>query len=395
MAVGVRSSAGCRIERLESRVLASASDFDVTLGQGGARSLSFRLSTGYPSIVQHGLAESDEHVTVTFSGPGSAVVGVDAPGAVEKAGRDGNVVLKVPEGVGLGPNVHLSSIICTGTTPQSVLRIMTSGSDPIPCGPITVHGSLKSIVGAVELGQPGVSAQDPTSLVKGDITADGTIGQITLGQIQDGTIIIRGNSASLSLCVGNIDQESVISAAPIKLLKTYEWTNIFNAADFGSLSAPSIGKIILPRDPFNYGFYVNINTGSIGAVTGRDFAIAGNWNAGDVGAISVGTAIAGLPWSLHARNVGAVSFSHANLKANYPTDGFVIAADSIGMLDLGQLSVHRGGAPFGVTSHQIIDLSFALGSKKIRLNNLTSEAQLMAALSAQSIDTANFHIQIN
>jgi hypothetical protein len=390
MGVGIILQRACRVERLESRVLASASHFEVTLGQGGARALTFRQLT-VSSSGRYITLFSYEGVTVSLGGPGSALVGIDATGAVEKV-RNGVVTFK---GTIAGAQVGLRSIDCTATTSKSVLRITTPGRDSILCGPITINGSIKSILGPlVQLGQ-----RDGTEVLeRGDITADGTVGQITLAQIQQGTITIRGSVQPLSLYVPTIDGVSVSSAAPIKLLDTIEWTDLLNPADVGTLSGPSIGKIILPVDPGNYyGFNVNINTGSIGSLVARNSPVAGDWTVGKVGTLSVGTAsmrtaMGAVPWTLHAQGIGSVSFSQKD--NGFPAQGFVIAADRIGSLDLGPVSVKSEGSPFGVVAHQVHDLRAELGGKKLRIKNLTSATQVAAAFSEQQIDPGRFYIQI-
>ncbi len=158
--------------------------------------------------------DADGHaVSVTLSGPGSAVVSV--VGSADTTDTDASEV----------------TIATTGTTAKSRLTIRPSGKATTTLDGLQVTGSLASVTA-------------PAVDLAGDLTVTGTVGSLQLAGASGGhTLSIAGTGTVGSLKLGNVSDLTVDTAEPLSLLSAAAWADPSDAA---VVTAPSIRSLVVP-----------------------------------------------------------------------------------------------------------------------------------------------------
>ena len=292
-------------------------------------------------------------------------------------------------GTGLGQNTSKSGIATVTGTPQSV-SIQTSGSTAGSKLIISGHGG-NGLVNLADITTSSLGAVNgPTTVLGGNLAASGSLGSVTLDSAGGGTIsatavgkmTIKGSFTD-NLTLGSI---GVFAAGSIG---GGTW-NVGSAVS--SLSAKSVSGwtatlVGLDRlsvagtiDSSALNSMASINSIAVGSLTNSNVYAGVSLSGGAklpvaLGAFTAADTIA----SLHV----ARSFANSN-----------VAAQALGKMSLGTVTLANGGTVFGVAAHTITNLSVSAGGKKLNLHKVTSEAQITAALAAAALAPQDFVIQV-
>jgi hypothetical protein len=383
--------------------------FDVTLGSGGAKSITYSDISGTPA-------------TISLAGPGSATVHFAGTGL---SLNDTGTLLG-------GGSAAITAINATGTTTKSALTIKVgSPNGVVSVGSISTDGSLGSLTGT-------------RVVLTGDLTVARTARKITLKDLSNGTISIGAPVSPgdvLLLSIVGASNENLTSATPIQTLAAGQWVS--PAGGSNSIVAPSIGTLTTTEQ---FGANLTIGAGGIGTVSVRSI-IGGNWvvrgavgvvrvqrdamlnlsalsigsimignqlnssvvhSAVDIGSVSaagmanstiyagVGPLPAGqrLPASAGdftiAATIGSVSLARRHGIISFVNS--VIAAPTITRASLGTINFNNGGIPMGLAAHSIGSLTGADAATN-RSFSLRKPAGT-GALAALGINPQDFVIQI-
>jgi peptidyl-prolyl cis-trans isomerase A (cyclophilin A) len=343
---------------------------------------------------------------ISFAGAGTATVSFSGTNLMPTT--KGNVITLsgTPQGV---------FIATTGTNAGSSLTITGKGGNgTVDIAGMTTDGSLRALIG------------NNTALT-GNMNAAGSIGSLSLATLGGGSITL-GAGQGANIKIGTVNNASIFSAAPISSLTAGSW------ASGGTINAPSIGKVTVKGAFLGTVASSSIKSFAAGSITG------GSWNI--TGAVSsvVTHAIAGLTASLgslgkltalgavsssifrSSGNIGAVStggISNSSFFAGVgsaslpsaPTDfsaaasigsvsvkgSFVngnIAAQSLGKLALGAIQSANAGIPFGVAAFEIKQLQARVDGTALKLANVTTDAQVAAAFTAQKVTPGDLAIRM-
>jgi hypothetical protein len=259
---------------------------------------------------------------------------------------------------------NVIQIDVTGSTAASALSVTGGGAATL--GNVTVNGSLKSFTGK-------------TADLAGDVSVTGTLGKLTARNATGGHALnIGGTTVSTSIALASAADLSIVSAEPLKSVKTQAWTNTDNVAD--TLDAPSLASLSVKGD-----MAANIKVGTLGkvsvggAITGAsirsDSAIssvrAGAVHASEILA-GVRSDLVGLPTALSdfTNPAGLIKSMSVSGKTAGSFSDTIIAAADLGKMSLGSVTTTNNGTPDGVAADKIASVSAAFGSGKIRLKNL-------------------------
>jgi hypothetical protein len=182
---------------------------------------------------------------------------------------------------------NLQQIIMGNTTAKSALKIVTRGAST-PADDLYVRGPAKS-----------VSA--PTLSMLGDVTVNGALSGLSLGDMPNGGSIDIGGTpadAPLSVSLGDVDSVDLISGVPIKSLSVADWGMLDSGAKIGLLQAPRLDKLTASGD-----FLANLKLLGMTPADGKAPAktlgaakiagdVQGQWDiTGDVGSLDVGGSV--------------------------------------------------------------------------------------------------------
>lgn len=338
------------VERLESRVLLSAT-MELSIGAGGYKSITWHAAGGAKA-------------TITLTGGGSA--SVDFVGdSISQSIKSNAVTLT-------GSNITVAGVGATGTTSNSILNVK---GGKVSIGIISTDGSFKSIQGT------GVTLTSSVIVV-------GTVGQISVQRVTGGTfefgsatnavIKVAGN-ATFSLLAKSV-QSVTVGGSLTGTEFVFANSTQGSATDLGTLS---VKGAITGLKIISGGSLGNISAAKL--VNSTIFSGVGNLGAGKPLPTSTADYVADNQInSIKLKKVaGAVSFS-----------GSEVSAENLGSLVLGGVLLSNGGTAFGLSAMKYSFLSFAAGAsgKTIKLNNVTSQSQVTAALS--NVNLHDFEVNV-
>jgi len=387
--------------------------------------LTYQVSSDNPSVVNpsisngtltlnYGSVPGVAHVTVTATDLGGNVVsdvinvGVGATQVAVGKGASKLVRFVDPDGTfsqvsiagpgqatvtllgtGLSQATSRGGITTVAGTPQSVL-ISTSGTTAASALTISGHGGngVVSVAGITAGTLRAING--PTTALGGDLSATGSVASMTLNAARGGTITAAsiGRLVIKGVFADNLDTSSLGSFAAgsvgggawnlsggvttVAAKSISGWT-----ASVTTLARLSVAGALNASTLNTSG---NINTISIGSLTGSNIyagvalsggqklpAGTGNFTAAD----TIG--------SLHVAKV----FADSN-----------VAAELLGRVSLGTITLANGGAAFGIAGQTITALTGNAGGKKLHLSKLTSQSQVTAVLSVEGISPQDLVIGI-
>ncbi|KKK71921.1 hypothetical protein LCGC14_2909080, partial [marine sediment metagenome] len=149
-------------------------------------------------------------------------------------------------------------ITLTGTNAANSLTIAVAGNRPTAVGDIHVFGPLK-----------GLTAK--STALKGDLTVDGHVVKLTLGDIADDHVINIGGSAAskpIAITLGRVANTILNSSSPIKALTVIEWLDSNAVAD--AVNAPVIGKLTVKGAKANAKKGIDFSAGNFQADVNLD-----------------------------------------------------------------------------------------------------------------------------
>jgi glucose/arabinose dehydrogenase len=360
---------------------------DVSLGKGAAKTVRF-------------VADDGTTTTFTFTGPGLTTVHFSGT-TIGETGTALNIVVT-------GTGVLANNITATGTTAASALTIATKGGGNIvTIGGISTDGAFKSITGK-------------TVILTGNLSVPGTLGKVTLGSVNGGTISAGGNNFSLK--VNSASNENISAAGVIKSLSAGTWSG-------GTITAASVASLVITRDAsFNLhagaarmvkvGGTLNSSTitltaGGLDVSSMTTGALANSMlnAAGNLGSLSLGSMLNSQVYAgmalIAGRTLPEVSSEfavHASINSiklrktkGAATDvGSSIAAFQIGSVSLGVVNFANGGNGFGLGAHRISSFAAvdSATGNSLALKNVTATAQFTALLAAKGVNAQDFVVQI-
>jgi hypothetical protein len=324
---------------------------DQTIGAGAKSSFTFTAPDGTQS-------------TISLTGPGAATLHfVAGSSAAHPDGRS------------------LASIAATGTTAATTLTIQNhAGSHTITVGSITTDGAFKAI-------------NLPSTNLTGTLSVPGGAQSVSLLSANNGSITLGGASDSVTtLMLGQSNNEAISSPgtfdrvqvqldAGIKLTATAVATMSVGGALHDSvltLTAPAVNGAFALRSLTAQKGMINTtihSAGSIGTVNSM-FVINSSVYAG-VGPLPPGQ---GLPASASdfaaPAQIGSVSLGRSPRLPSFSNS--VIAASSLGNLNLGTIPTSNGGTPFGLAARSVASVAGTdlTTHRDFRLTKLTSPQNL-------------------
>jgi hypothetical protein len=150
---------------------------------------------------------------------------------------NGSTVVFNLRGKGQGQVVNVDGrifVIVNGSTTQSTLRIdPTKHSQGASIAGLTINGSLKDLT-AERIG------------VDGNVTINGTLGELVLGDIAHSTFRINGVGKDLAISLGKVTDSTLFSRTPLRDFAAERWRDTDSTPD--ELAAPYIDKISVKGD---------------------------------------------------------------------------------------------------------------------------------------------------
>lgn len=190
--------------------------FRVELQPSAARAMDVPLHSGQSLSfvdVNHSTA------SISFSGPGSAVVHLAGDGLQLRGGRV------------RGSNQEVLGISVTGTKPGTSITVLghPRKRKAVFIGDITADGPLNSI-------------RVKQVFVDGDLTVGGTVRRIEIDGAQSGTMTVGTGTKPLKLYVGNYSDENFVSGTPVSLVRSFTWATTDNVDEV--FSAPYLSRLV-------------------------------------------------------------------------------------------------------------------------------------------------------
>ena len=342
---------------------------DQTIGAGAKSSLTYTGADGTKS-------------TVSLSGPGAATLHFVA--GTSAAHPDGRT---------------LGSISATGTTAASTLVVDNhQGSRTNSVSSITTDGTFKSIqlsstnlTGMMSV-PGGVRSISLLSANNGSIDLGGTSDSVTtllLGQSNNETI---GAPGTFDRLLVNLDAGIRLTAAAVATLSVGHLLH----DSLITLTAPSVNGAFALRTLTARGGILNTtirSAGSIGVVSSM-FVINSSIYAG-VGPLPPGQ---GLPAAasdfVAPAQIRSVTLSRSPRFPSFSNS--VIAASSLGSLDLGTIQTANGGTPFGLAARFIRSVTGndLTSHRDFRLTNLITPQTLASEIAASHLNLQDFTIRL-
>lgn len=343
---------------------------------------------------------------ITLSGPGTAAVSFGGLGLSTTPGKGGVVTV--------GGTSQSVTVAVTGSTAATTLTITGSGGNGlIDLAGITSDGPMRAITGR-------------NTAVTGNIVSAGAVATTTLAKVANGSVTYN-SGATGAFNVGTMDTASFFTAAGVKSVTSGQWSG------GGTMNATDVGKIVIKG-----AFSGNVNATSVksfsaASVTSGTWNVSGNlasftagsvtgWNAtlGTLGKMLVKGTVA----TSNVRSAGNISsvtagtlsgsrvfagIAGANLPATAgdfaaestikmvkvkTLDGSSVAAATLTNVNLGTAQAPATPAPFGAAAHKIVALVVIIDGKTVKLKNVTTAAQVAAALTAAGVASTEPEIRI-
>jgi hypothetical protein len=281
-------------------------------------------------------------VSVQLSGPGT-----------------GNVVFIGTTSV----NTNAFEILVDGATSATTLSVIVRKSHQTSFQNILVTSSIGSIMAK-------------TSNVLGLITISGSLNNLALNYMAGVNLTVGAGTGSLSLNLGQSVGTTITSAIPISSLTALAFLS--SSTTPVDLTAPSVGKINI-KGAFSSTTVQADSIGPVtvsGAITG--VSLLATDSLGPIVAKGIANSIFFAGMSTTLTTLPTASTDFANKSASIVSvkttmaGGFsnsLIAAWSIGTVNLGKIATNNGGTPFGVSGDQIASV-IGLGTAPIHLVNV-------------------------
>jgi len=292
-----------------------------------------------------------------------------------------------PEGL------SLASISATGTTGATTLSFAAHGSShTINVGTITTDGAFKAI-------------QGPTTNLTGDLSIPGGTRTLSLLSANNGTFTLGGAGAITTLSLGQVNGETITSSGAFDRIQVQFDAGIhLSATSIATMSVGALHDSVLTLSDASQTFQSLIarrgitntlvnTTGGIGTINTPSI-LNSTIDAG-VGPLPAGQSLPAAPTDfvtpaeirsvLLGRATGVPSFSNS-----------VLAAASLGNLNLGPIATANNGVPFGVAAHSIASLAGtdATTHRAFRLTRLATPQDVSAQLTAKGLNLQDFVIRI-
>ena len=172
-----------------------------------------------------------------------------------------------------GDNNDFNQITLHDTTAKSIFTIKTAAGQHTSIGNIIVNGPLKAITAK-------------TTNLRGDITVNGSLGTLALGDVKDGHTITIGSSsnpnAAVTIVLDQVADLSINSDMPIKSISATEWLGgLINAPSVGSITTKGNKKQSIAGD-------IDVNVTLDGSINSAKVAgtLSGDWTCNSIKSIS-------------------------------------------------------------------------------------------------------------
>jgi hypothetical protein len=180
---------------------------------------------------------------------------------------NGTTVVFSLRGQGQGQVVNADGkifVIVQGTTTQSSIQIApTKGTRGATLAGITINGSLKDFH-AVRIS------------VDGNVTINGTLGMLELGNLAHSTFRINGIGRDLGIALGQVTDSTLFSRTPLRSVSVDRWRDTDATAD--ELAAPYIDKLS-SKGNFEAGVSTTVSHKGFSIMQlGVGGHISGNWS---------------------------------------------------------------------------------------------------------------------
>jgi glucose/arabinose dehydrogenase len=360
---------------------------DVNLGNGAAKTVRF-------------VSDDGTTTTFTFTGPGLTTVHFSGT-TIGETGTGANIIMT-------GTSVLANNITATGTTAASALTIATKGgANTVTIGGISTDGAFKSITGK-------------TVILTGNLSVPATLGNVTLGSANNGTISAGGNNFTLK--VNSAVGENISAAGVVKGITAGTWSG-------GTITAASITSLVVTRGAsftvhagslrtMKVGGTLNNSTitltaGGLDASSMSSGAMANSMviASGNLGTLSLGSMLNSQVYAgmalVAGRTLPEVSSEFAvqatikslklrKTKGSATYVGSSVAAFQITSVSLGVVDFANGGITFGLGAHRISSFSAVASTtgQALNLRNVTATAQVTTLLAAKGISPQDFVVQI-
>ncbi|HZN65801.1 MAG TPA: S8 family serine peptidase [Tepidisphaeraceae bacterium] len=339
---------------------------DVTLEEAETMYLDVSVAEGPNAAV------GDDRGAAMITNQGVTTLGLGGRSRVTLTDADGTPVLITLKGPGGGEVIligdtarDVAAINVSGTTAASTLTIV--GGTTV--GEINVNGGLRS------LGGRGYD-------VGGNVNVSGPLGRLQVRSAGGGRTITVGPGGALTATFGNVSDLRLVSASPIRSLRTNAWQD--TGGDVDVIQAPAVMVLQSRGD-----FAADVTADAIGKVTvggtllNSDIRSAGNIASVRAGASSGSRVFAGvrgdvatLPDGLDDFANGAATLGSLQIggRGGGAFSDTRVAAGSIGRVLLGAVTSANGGNPFGIAADTIRSIT----AGTLRLANLGTPEQSQA-----------------
>jgi peptidyl-prolyl cis-trans isomerase A (cyclophilin A) len=314
-------------QRFRVNVGTIGDELDIKLGAGGAKTVSFKETSGAT-------------VTTSLKGPGSADLQLLGSNLQQSTGR--NRIVNISGGA-----ASVLGIAASSTTARSSLTFASKGSAHVAVGQMTFNSAIGSVVG-------------PTVDLTGSLTAGGAIGSLLLHSISSA----QNNRSVLSApSIGKLSIRSNLSAAVINLTGAGLDLKSLNVA--GAMQASEIHS-----------------AGSLGALT-----VGSTSDASILAGVTTLPNGQLLP-NLASELAGNASIASVDVRGSFSATA--IAAKSIGLLRLGRIQASGEPVPFGVAGSRFGSIAGTSGTtrKKFAIRKPLDQAKLDELVA--SLDIAEF-----
>lgn len=342
---------------------ASAEDPQVVIGNGGAKSLTFRDRDGTLS-------------TLSLRGPGSAAVHIAGSGVSVADGKKTSTVT--------GSDLSIGSIVLTNATKATVVSVTTKGGNgSVDVGGVVSTGALGSIDGK------GVN-------LTGATIAGGAIKSIKVKSASPGSSITAGSLGALSVSANSAADLSVSGAlATASVSKRLAGT--WRVGSLRKLAAGTIDSALIST---------TAGGNSVGSVSAKNMTDTLLRSAGNIqsllvtGSMTRSQVFAGLPADAAATPQSAAAGRAQILsikigkgrRGNAFADS-AIAAKTIRSVTLGNLPDVASDADFyGIEADTIVSLTGFIDGSPFSLKNTGTQSQADSQLSAAKVSTKNVRI---
>jgi hypothetical protein len=394
---GLRGAATVTVTATEAGTGATVEDsFDITIGS------AMNVPGGQGANAQKIVFTDADGTTATVSvAGGSAVVSVGGDNLTQTT--DGRTVTVK------GTSLVLTNMVVTGTYPSVTVSTVGGADGRITLGAFNAAGTIRSFSGR------GV-------ILRGTATFGNSVGRLDLAGTQGATIDINTTgSQEPSVSIGNAVDTDITSQAPLRLkLGTWGGTdanadtitapairNLQVNGDFtGALDvngsgqragAPAVGNVRVTGGLTGAWTVASLNSLHAGTVANAVIRSGGGIGSIVAGSITGSTIFAGLADTAAAGALptdksvfsAPVAIGSVSLKSKTPPQftNSVIAAATLGKMNLGVVAVNNSGTAFGLAADAVGSvLATAADGAPIRGSGLTDPGQ--------SITQTDFNVRV-